>query len=150
VASVFAADEISVASPTITDKWAQRYGENRAEFRYAAVQTLTVHSGKIVQARAVCPGCPNWSGKESCSAGRITRPGRSIFFTRLNDVKPAMIEETTRRARGGAEVRGRFAEHAGQDPARLAGQFSILDRDQNNPHIKKVRVVSTVEYYLLD
>lgn len=30
------------------------------------------------------------------------------------------------------------------------GQFSISARDKNNPHIKKVRVVSTVEYYLSD
>jgi len=30
------------------------------------------------------------------------------------------------------------------------GQFSIAPRDKNNPHIKKVRVVSTVEYYLSD
>ena len=26
----------------------------------------------------------------------------------------------------------------------------IEDRDSNNPHIKKVRVVSTLEYYLID
>ena len=30
------------------------------------------------------------------------------------------------------------------------GQFSIQDRDSNTPHIKKVRVVSTLEYYLSD
>ena len=30
------------------------------------------------------------------------------------------------------------------------GQFSIEDREQSTPHIKKVRVVSTVEYYLAD
>lgn len=30
------------------------------------------------------------------------------------------------------------------------GRFSISKRDKNNPHIKKVRVVSTVEYYLSD
>lgn len=30
------------------------------------------------------------------------------------------------------------------------GQFSIQDRDSNNPHIKRVRVVSTLEYYLVD
>jgi len=30
------------------------------------------------------------------------------------------------------------------------GQFSISARDKNNPHIKKVRVVSTVQYYLSD
>jgi hypothetical protein len=30
------------------------------------------------------------------------------------------------------------------------GQFSINNRDSNTPYIKKVRVVSTVEYYLSD
>ena len=30
------------------------------------------------------------------------------------------------------------------------GQFSISGRDKNNQHIKKVRVVSTIEYYLSD
>jgi len=30
------------------------------------------------------------------------------------------------------------------------GQFTIGPRDNNNPHIKQVRVVSTVEYYLSD
>ena len=30
------------------------------------------------------------------------------------------------------------------------GQFSISNRDKNNPHIKRVRVVSTIEYYLAD
>ena len=30
------------------------------------------------------------------------------------------------------------------------GQFSIRDRDKNNPHLKRVRVVSTIEYYLAD
>ena len=30
------------------------------------------------------------------------------------------------------------------------GQFSIRPRDKNNPHMKKIRVVSTVAYYLSD
>jgi uncharacterized protein len=30
------------------------------------------------------------------------------------------------------------------------GQFSITNRDSNTPHIKKVRVVTSVEYYLSD
>jgi len=32
----------------------------------------------------------------------------------------------------------------------LGGQFTISNRDTNNPRIKTVRVVSTVEYYLSD
>ena len=30
------------------------------------------------------------------------------------------------------------------------GQFSISSRDSHHPHIKKVRVVSTIEYTLID
>jgi hypothetical protein len=30
------------------------------------------------------------------------------------------------------------------------GQFSISPRDKNNPHIKQIRVVSTISYFLSD
>lgn len=46
----------------------------------------------------------------------------------------------------------RFLISFDEDSVRQAsqGQFSIGDRDKNNPHIKRVRVVSTVEYFLAD
>jgi hypothetical protein len=62
-----------------------------------------------------------------------------------------MIEEATRNAR---EVAQKFAEDSDSRLGKIRqasqGQFSIEPRDTNNPHIKKVRVVSTVEYYLSD
>ncbi len=73
------------------------------------------------------------------------------IFTRLNEVKPEMIEEATRKAR---EVAQKFASDSqsalGKIKRASQGQFSILPRDKNNPHIKKIRVVSTIEYYLSD
>ncbi|WP_422490326.1 hypothetical protein [Endozoicomonas sp. ALE010] len=73
------------------------------------------------------------------------------LFTRLNDVKPEMIEEATRKAR---EVAEKFASDSQSELGKIKrasqGQFSISDRDRNNPHIKKVRVVATIEYYLSD
>jgi hypothetical protein len=73
------------------------------------------------------------------------------LFTRLNDVKPEMIEEATRKAR---EVAVKFAADSNSTLGKIKqasqGQFSIKPRDKNNPHIKKVRVVSTVVYYLSD
>jgi hypothetical protein len=73
------------------------------------------------------------------------------MFTRLNEIKPEMIEEATRQAR---EVAEKFAEDSqsalGKIRQASQGQFTINDRDKNNPHIKTVRVVSTVEYYLSD
>ena len=73
------------------------------------------------------------------------------LFTRLNEVKPAMIEDATRKAR---EVAEKFAEDSDSRLGKIRrasqGQFSISPRDNNTPHIKKVRVVSTIEYYLSD
>lgn len=73
------------------------------------------------------------------------------LFTRLNAVKPQMIEEATRQAR---EVAEKFAADSQSSLGKIRkasqGQFSIEPRDTNNPHIKRVRVVSTVEYYLSD
>ena len=73
------------------------------------------------------------------------------LFTRLNEVKPSMVEEATMKAR---EVAEKFAidskSKLGKIKSARQGQFSISNRDKNNPHIKKVKVVSTVEYYLSD
>ena len=62
-----------------------------------------------------------------------------------------MIEEATTKAREGAV---KFAADSDSTLGKIRrasqGQFSIAARDSNNPHIKKVRVVSTIEYYLSD
>ena len=47
-----------------------------------------------------------------------------------------------------------FAENSSSKLSKITkadqGQFSIEDRDQNTPYIKKVRVVTTVTYSLKD
>ena len=70
-------------------------------------------------------------------------------FTKLNEIKPEMVEEATKNARATAE---KFAADSGSGIGDIRtasqGQFSIDDRDSNTPYIKKVRVVSTIEYNL--
>jgi hypothetical protein len=62
-----------------------------------------------------------------------------------------MIEEATRNARAAAEKFAKDSESKlGKIKSASQGQFSISDRDANSPHIKVVRVVSTVEYLLRD
>ena len=62
-----------------------------------------------------------------------------------------MIEEATISAR---EAALKFAKDSqstlGKIKKATQGQFSITNRDENTPHIKNVRVVSTIEYYLED
>lgn len=146
------ASEISYSSPAITDKSAQQYGgQARPEFRYTASQIVTVYSKNVDSVRKVMGKMSNL-GKQGIvfTAGNYQSQTEYIF-TRLNEVKPEMIEEATRKAR---EVAEKFAFDSkstlGKIRSASQGQFSISARDNNNPHIKKVRVVSTVAYYLSD
>ncbi|MCX7677102.1 MAG: SIMPL domain-containing protein, partial [Alteraurantiacibacter sp.] len=77
-------------------------------------------------------------------------------FTKLNDIKPAMVAEATRDARAAAE---QFAKDSGADVGGIRqatqGYFEIYARDgdaggwgvADTPY-KKVRVVTTVDFYL--
>lgn len=150
--SGIAAEEVSVSSPAITDKSAQQYGNNdRAQFRYTASQIVTVYSEKIAPVRKVMSSLSELGKQGIVFTGGDYQSQTDYLFTRLNEVKPAMIEEATRKAR---EVAEKFAQDSDSQLGKIRrasqGQFSISDRDRNNPHIKKVRVVSTVEYYLSD
>ena len=83
--------------------------------------------------------------------------GMSYTFTKLNDIKPAMIAQATKDARKSAE---QFAKDSGTGVGSIKsatqGYFEVTARDgdsagswgvSDSPY-KKVRVVTTVEYYL--
>lgn len=144
--------EVTSASPAITDKSAQQYANNpKAEFRYTAFQTVTVYSKNIEAVRAIMSKLSALGKQGIVFTGGNYQSQTEYTFTRLNEIKPEMIEEATRKAR---EVAEKFASDSqsklGKIKKASQGQFSISDRDKNNPHIKKVRVVTTVEYYLSD
>lgn len=147
----FTADEISVSAPNVVDRLARDYSDPNVTFRYAVTQVFTVFTSNIDAVRN--------AGRELATLGKagiVLNQGdynlqTQYLFNGLNELKPAMIEEATRNAR---EVAGKFADDSGSRLGRIReanqGQFQITDRDSNNPHIKKVRVVSTVRYYLVD
>jgi len=146
------ASEITIASPAITDKLAQQYGNNvKAEFRYTAFQTVTVYSKHIDAVRKVMNSLSKLGKQGIVFTANNYQTKTDYLFTRLNEVKPEMVEEATTKAR---EVAQKFATDSqstlGKIKKASQGQFSINARDKNNPHIKRVRVVSTVEYFLSD
>jgi len=148
----FADTEITVAVPAIVDRQAQAYGNNGdAQFRYTATSSISVYSPNVEQVRATMNDLVELGKQGLAIAGQDYEARTQFLFTKLNEIKPAMIEEATRNAR---EVASKFAQDSestlGKIKAANQGQFSIEDRDSNTPHIKKVRVVSTVEYYLAD
>ncbi|KHK93619.1 periplasmic protein [Novosphingobium malaysiense] len=82
--------------------------------------------------------------------------GMSYTFTRLNDIKPTMVAEATKDARAAAE---QFAKDSGAEVGAIKnatqGYFSIDARDGDSggwgvsdTPFKKVRVVTTVNFYL--
>lgn len=151
LASGFTAKEITTAAPVITDKFAREYGSQDVSMRYAATQVITVYSDKIDKVRAAQGNVAELGKKGIALGGNEYNQQTQFLFTQLNDIKPAMIEEATRNARAVAE---KLATDANSRIGKLKranqGQFTIEDRDSNTPYLKKIRVVSTVEYYLAD
>lgn len=152
VARGIPADAITAAPPAVTDKLAQQYGGNeRVEYRYTATQTVTVYSTAVATVREVMLELVALGKQGIALVGENYETQPEYLFTRLNEVKPAMIEEATRQAR---EVAVKFAADSASTLGKIKqasqGQFSIEGRDNNNQHIKKIRVVSTIEYYLSD
>ncbi len=148
----FDRSELSYSSPSITDKLANQYQESKVELRFVAGQSITVYTNKVDLVRSVKTKIVTL-GREGIMFGgsNYNQQNTEYLFTKLNDIKPSMIEEATRKAR---EVAEKFATDSnsklGKIKSARQGQFSIQNRDQNTPYIKKVRVVSTVEYYLSD
>ncbi|ADD67037.1 protein of unknown function DUF541 [Denitrovibrio acetiphilus DSM 12809] len=145
-------EEISISLASVTDKTANMYGsEKTPEFRYTSTRTVTVYSKNVAQVREVMNRIGELGKAGIALTGNNYDNRIEYLFTRLNEVKPAMIEEATNKAR---EVATKFAEDSssrlGKIKSASQGQFTIYDRDRNTPHIKKLRVVSTVEFYLSD
>lgn len=142
----------------VNDKLADAYMSGPIESRFVLKATIVVHSSD-----------PTTIKKTSEQIGELvavgvvlSRPmgpywGPTYLYTRLNEIKPEMIAEATKRAREAAE---QFATDSGSTLGAIRranqGVFEILPRNQtpgvteDSEYHKKVRVVSTVEFLLKD
>lgn len=152
LASGFGDDEIALSPPRLTDQEAFAYGESAPRFRFRAEGVVTLRTTNVDAALAAMQ-----------RAGDLVRDGvlltfnygpegmASFEFTGLNDIKPALIADATANARQAAE---QFALDSGATVGGIRsanqGQIDITARDQSSPQVKKVRVVTTVEYFLVD
>lgn len=152
VARSIPADAVTLGAPAVVDKLAQQYGNpGQVPFRYTANQTVSVYSTEVDVVREAMSVLADLgkTGIVFSDGGYENRT--QYLFTGLNDVKPAMVEEATRNARAVAQ---KFAADSDSRLGKIKranqGQFSVASRDSQTPHVKKVRVVSTIEYYLAD
>ena len=141
-------EEISLNAPQVVDLTAREYETNKA-YRYIVTSVVTVTSKNVEQVR-----------KLISKQGDLLREGVAITgdsyenqiryeFVAFKEMKPKMMQEAIKNAQTTAE---QFAENSHSKLNKIVnadqGQFSIDDRDEYTPWIKKVRVVTTVTYSL--
>ena len=142
--------EITVSVPEISDKYATEYGSNDRAFRYIAKNVITVYTSDVDAVLALMSRQSDLLKKGIVTGGSNQWENPVEFkYEGLNEIKPEMIEEATRNAREAAQ---KFAKDSdsrlGKIKTANQGTFTIENRDSNTPYIKKVRVVTSVTYYL--
>ena len=145
----FPREQISVSAPRVQDREAQgMMNDGRRMDRYAAEVTVTVRSDRIDATRQAMQRSGELV-KQGVAIIRSYEYNTQFLYTDLDKVKPEMIAEATRDARRAAE---QFAQDSGSSVGSIRraqqGLFSVEDRDPFSPEIKKVRVVTTVDYFL--
>lgn len=146
-----AAEEISKASPDITDTESEIYASEKRSQRYVATVVMTVASKDVEKLRGIM-GKQGELLKQGIAFSEGDYRYRKVYsFNGLNDVKPEMIDEANKNARAAAQKFATDSESKlGKIKMASQGLFSIEDRDENTPYIKKVRVVTNVQYFLED
>ncbi len=142
----------------VTDRLADPYRSGPIQSRYIVTQTIMVRTkdmeaitkasqavGELIDAGVVL------------SSSRGPYSGPTFLFTGLSELKPEMIAEATAKARRAAV---QFAKDSGSRIGAIRranqGVFVILPRDrapgirEESQRDKTVRVVSTIQYFLLD
>ncbi|MBR2064424.1 MAG: SIMPL domain-containing protein [Bacteroidales bacterium] len=143
------ASEITVSVPQISDKYANEYGSNDRAFRYIATSVITVCTDKVETVLKLMSEQSDLLKKGVVTGGNSWENPVEFKYEGLNGIKPEMIEEATKNAREAAK---KFAKDSdsrlGKIKTANQGTFTIENRDSNTPYIKKVRVVTSVTYYL--
>ena len=144
-------EEISINAPEIIDMQAERYvGENKT-YRYNVTTVITVTSAKVNLVRSLISEQSELLKQGIAITGGDYRYQIQYDYTSLNEIKPKMIEEATKNAR---EAALKFAKDSDSELGKIRrasqGQFSIDNRDANTPYIKRIRVVTTIDYLLED
>jgi hypothetical protein len=143
----FKDQEITTAGVNVNQSFDNNRGINNITVR----RRLQLRTNDVMKAKAAFA-----RQFDLIRSGVALEDGSMVYsFTKLNDVKPAMIVEATKDARKGAE---QFASDSGTSVGGIKqatqGYFSVGARDgdeggsgSDSPY-QKVRVVTTIDFYL--
>lgn len=152
----FDASEIDSGRLETTDLMANPWrGNDEISSRFILAKTITVRSNKVELVAQSLAQTGELIAQGVVFDSQNSGYPVSYIFTKLNEIKPQMLEEATKNAHQAAQE---FAKSSKSKVGKIhqanQGVFSILPRDDTANGIasqqinKKVRVVSTVEYFL--
>lgn len=145
--------ELSLSPMKVSDRSEYSSNERADANRYTGSAAVVVRTTKVETVREASRHTGDLVSQGVLLSAGIYESGNEpqYEFTGLNDIKPDMIREATANARKAAE---QFASdsgsHLGAIKTASQGYFSVDDLDSYTPDIKKVRVVTNIDYTLKD
>ncbi len=141
----FTDEEIKVGNANYEDRYTYASNTSTISFRYNVSQTVTVFTKNLDLVRKMQQTLET----DLVNQNILASSWADYQYLGLNDIKPSMIAESLENARTAADE---FAKNShsriGKMRTASQGYFEVEDLDENTPQVKKVRVVTTVEYYL--
>lgn len=145
----FKNEEISTNPVSVTDNQSLNYNQNQELPRYSADTGLTVGTQKVDLVLAATQ-----KTGDLVQQGVVVTTSNAIYrFNELNNIKPGMLDSATQSAHDAAQSFARNANATlGYIRRATQGLFTISDAnssyDSGTSIMKKIRVVTTVEYQL--
>lgn len=154
----FGADDILVQNIKVEDRFTGYNGGNYpAEARFTLTEDLLVTTDEVDQLAEAARGITDLLRAGVVFSSDAWSGGPSFVFTGLNDLKGDMLTQATQRARDAAQQFAVQSESkVGNIQTANQGVFQILPavdipNDRPDRQIeKKVRVVTTITYFLVD
>ena len=141
----FSEEEVKVGNASYDDRYNWSNNTSMITYRYQANQTVTVFTSNLDLVRKMQETLETDLVNQNILASSYA----DYQYLGLNEIKPSMIAESLENARVAADE---FAKNShskiGKMRTASQGYFEVEDLDENTPQVKKVRVVTTVEYYL--
>lgn len=144
----FKVEEVQLEPISVTDNEGSGYSQSNKIKRYNASAAIVLTTNNIDLVRNTL----QQTGSVVQAGILLTSSEVHFLFTKLNDIKPDMLNLATANAKDAANA---FAKNSGSTLGEIRqasqGLFTVQnandDYGDNDPN-KKVRVVTTVQYYL--
>jgi uncharacterized protein len=154
----FATTEFQVQNVQVQDKLLESYNNQINEgARYVLTEDILVRSNDVEKIAIAARGISELLSQGLIFSSDAYNSGPTFMFTKLNDLKPQLLSEATQRAK---EAALKFANESGSKVGKIqnANQGIIevnpaieIPNENGDKQIdKKVRVVTTITYFIKD